>query len=410
MAQFHSIQGGYVPQGTVAELVELWDGIDATALLQRLREYRQVGNRIRGRKGYEPEAYWRAFLALYYLNLDNVNCIVRRLEDDFELRVLCGFTTMPHRTSFNRFFSRLCQHLDLVEQASVGVVEKLRVFYPDLGQQVAIDSTTIPIHSNPNRTVVSDPEAKWGIAHDAAAKKGGKKWVFGYKSHVVADANYEIPLAQIVTTANRGDSPMLPKVMEKAEALHSWFRPKVVIADRGYDSNKNHNGLDAKGIIPIIHIREPSNTEFYDGMYTKLGVPVCLGMVPMDYVGTNPDNGFHLYKCRDEGCHLKDSKQGGILHCDSVVWEDPSTNIRLFGKIRRDSPAWKALYAKRQSIERIFKSLKQGRRLDNKHCVRGHQRIAVHAMMSTLVFQGTVLRNLRAGLTETRRWQVRRVA
>ena len=41
---------------------------------------------------------------------------------------------------------------------------------------------------------------------------------------------------------------------------------------------------------------------------------------------------------------------------------------------------------------------------------RGQQRIAVHAMISTLVFQGTVLRNLRAGLTETRRWQVRRVA
>ena len=72
-------QGGYVPQGTVAELVELWDGIDATALLQRLREYRKVGNRIRGRKGYGPEAYWRAFLALYYFNLDNVNCIIRRL-------------------------------------------------------------------------------------------------------------------------------------------------------------------------------------------------------------------------------------------------------------------------------------------------------------------------------------------
>ena len=54
------------------------------------------------------------------------------------------------------------------------------------------------------------------------------------------------------------------------------------------------------------------------------------------------------------GCPLKNSRKGGILYCDTEVWEDPRRNIRLFGIIRRDSPEWKEFYTKRQAVERVF--------------------------------------------------------
>ena len=128
----------------------------------------------------------------------------------------------------------------------------------------------------------------------------------------------------------------------------------------------------------------------------------------MYYVRSDPDKG-HLYQCRAEGCHLKNSNRGGIRHCDSEVWEDPSKNIRLFGVIRRNGPEWKALYEKRQAIERVFKSLKESRRLES-HCVRGLRQITLHAMMSTLAFQATALVRVMAGEADLIRWMVRRVA
>ena len=126
---------------------------------------------------------------------------------------------------------------------------------------------------------------------------------------------------------------MLPQVMEKTGALYDWWKPKIAIGDRGYDSNANHNWLDERGIIPIIHIREPSNKQFYDGIYTKEGIPTCLGGVPMEYVETDLVTGHHLYICAEGGCHLKGSNKGRITYCDSEVWQDPSSNIRLFGKV-----------------------------------------------------------------------------
>ena len=133
--------------------------------------------------------------------------------------------------------------------------------------------------------------------------------------------------------------------------------PREAIADRGYDSVANHHALwDGHGIIPIIHIRRSSNGEtLQDGLYTTKGVPTCLGMVPMKYVGTDK-KARYVYRCREEGCELNESNQGGVRHYDTIYRQDPLKNIGLFGVIRRNGRRWKNLYKKRQAIERIFKN------------------------------------------------------
>ena len=128
----------------------------------------------------------------------------------------------------------------------------------------------------------------------------------------------------------------------------------------------------------------------------------------MEFVRSDPERG-HLYRCNPKGCRLTGSLSGGIRHCDTEVWEDPTRNVRLFGAIRRDGPEWKALYAKRQAIERVFKSMKESRRLE-RHCVRGLRQITLHAMMSVLAFQATALVKLRTGQADMMRWMVRKVA
>ena len=320
---------------------------------------------------------------------------------------MCGFSQLPHRTTFNRFIKRLADHQDLIEEAMASLTNELADALPGFGEKIAIDSTTIRTHANPNRKVVSDPEASWTAKTSARAKKGGKDWYFGYKSHTLADATYNIPIVGFTTTASRNDSPELPVLLDQARREHSWFKPKFVMADRGYDSTANHRAVLARGAVPIIAIRNPTNGEkFHEGIYSNEGAPACMGMKPMEYVRSDPDKG-HLYRCSLEGCHLKERK--GVRYCHDSVWENRTDNPRLFGPIRRGSPEWKNLYSLRQSIERVFKSLKQSRRLES-HCIRGLRSISLHATMSVLTFQATVLVRLGADEAENLCWMVRKVA
>ena len=393
---------GSIPQDYLGELAGVFSSLDDAALLARLQEYRPTG-----RQGYPIKALWRAYVGSFVLNLPHTNALIRRLEDEPRFRTLCGFGDLPHRRTFNRFIRRLSHHADLVEATFVDLTHQLKALIPGLGNEVAVDSTTVRSHCNPNRKRISDPEASWTAKNSPRAKEGGKEWHHGYKVHMVADANYGVPLAHLVTTAKRGDSPELPAVIAWAEALYPWFKPSAVIADRGYDSTSNHEHLHGKGIVPVIHIRRSkAHDGLHEGIYTKDGVPTCLGQIPMEYVRSDPEMG-HLYRCK--GCHLADSMSGGIRHCDTEVWEDPSQNIRLFGVVRRGSQEWKDLYTKRQAIERVFKSMKESRRLE-RHCIRGLRQVTLHAVMSALTFQATVLVRLQAGETDLMRWMVRKVA
>ena len=412
MASIYSTRDGLRPQPLGAD--GLWDQravLDtaseaAAPLLARLWAYRW-----NARPGYPLRALWRSYVASFHLNLPHTNALIRRLQEDAELRDLCGFgNTLPHRSTFNRFIQRLSYHSDLVESALASVTNKLREHLPDLGETVAVDGTTVRTHSNPNRRRkdISDPEASWTAKNAARAKEGGKEWHFGYKSHAVADVKYGVPLGQIVTTASRNDSPELPPVIEHTKALHPWFRPKVVIADRGYDALSNHEYLWEQKAIPVIHMRKPSHAKFHKGIYTEKGVPTCIGQVPMHYMGSHPEKGY-LYRCRPEGCHLKGKLSGGSHHCADWVFEDPKSDPRLFGVIRRDGPEWKDLYRQRQAIERVFKSMKESRRLE-RHCVRGLRQIRLHVLMSTLAFQATALVRVLAGEGEWMRWMIRKVA
>ena len=79
-----------------------------------------------------------------------------------------------------------------------------------------------------------------------------------------------------------------------------------------------------------------------------------------------------------------------------------------FGPVRQGSPEWKSLYRRLQAVERIFKSMKESRRLE-RHFVRGLRKVSLHAAMSALGFTVTFLVKLLAG-EDRPRWMVQRVA
>lgn len=128
----------------------------------------------------------------------------------------------------------------------------------------------------------------------------------------------------------------------------------------------------------------------------------------MEYGETNAA-GHPLYRCQPAVCPLRGSFRGGIRHCDTEYWQDPQEDIRLFGAaIRRDRPEWRALYAKRWSVARLFSALQDSRSLETHH-VRGLRRITLHILMAFLTCQAQVLVNLPAGDKKGMRRMKRRI-
>ena len=106
---------------------------------------------------------------------------------------------------------------------------------PDFGKSVAIDSTDLKAWSNGAKKPASDPDASWTAKTDTAGKK---KYFYGYKLHVMADTQYEIPIVAKLTTASIHDSRIASPLLSQARFTYSRFHPQYVICDAGYSSKE----------------------------------------------------------------------------------------------------------------------------------------------------------------------------
>ena len=84
-------------------------------------------------------------------------------------------------------------------------------------------------------------------------------------------------------------------------------------------------------------------------------------------------------------------------YCDaSDFWLDPQDNLRAVGVVARASPEWKQRYARRQSIERMFGSMKRSRLL-NRHQFMKRRKLETHINLSVLTYLATMLTRALAG-------------
>ena len=336
----------------------------------------------------------------YLLNERFTVGFIERLRSSPRLQQICGLNSIPSESTFSRFFSLLSDTAN-IDSLIAEMVGKLKARLPDLGKDLAVDSTDIEAYANPNHTPVTDSDATWGRrTTKAKSSKGAKKTepFFGYKMHALNDVVYGAPLAHVLLPANRNDSPQLPGLVRKAQGMYAWLKTKHLMADRGYDSQANHTFLVGQGVTPIIHIRKPTADDgLYDGLYNKKGAPVCDGKTPMDFLGTDPKTGRHLFRCQPAGCRLKARSRLMARYCNTTAhWEDPASNLRVLGVVSRSDPQWRRLYRRRQVIERMFSSLKRSRLL-NKHQYVRKRKIEMHAGLSVLTYLATMLARVRAG-------------
>ena len=394
----YSENGLYCQSPLAEELREIFDSVPFQKLVKRLRAHRWTG-----RPGYNPETILKAVLVGYYKSIGTLAELARYLEDHREIASVCGFREdepTPSRSTFSRFISRLTKHQDLLDECLKSMADGLKNLLPDFGKVVAIDCTSVPSYSNPDNKPVSDAEAGW-IVREGSERK---KWEFGYRLHLIVDANWELPIAKEVTLAGENEKKATLPLLKKAKENLSWFKPDAVIADKAYDKYDHYEAIvkhfDAEPIIK--HVKH-SNYEL-----TGLpAAPICPAGLPMIYRSWDAKKGLQYqcpYKAGRAICPLTD---GCTI---KMAWIRPVKDYRRFGyHIDRGSEEWQALYHKRVAAERCNSRLKETRRL-SKHQFRGFERISVHATLAVLSMMAVALSKAKAGQFEKVRVCARKVA
>ena len=321
----------------VGELTSLFDTIEN----DRLADWLSTPITRRGPKGNTTKALLRITLASYYLSHDSLSDTVRQLQNNLTLANWClEGAEVPSRSTLSRFNKRLDKHHDLLQAMLAKQADMLHARLPGFGQHIAIDSTTVYTHSNPDHKDSIDKDASW-TAKGYKVGSNQKQWSFGMKLHMAVDATYELPISMYVTTAKSADSQNLSPLLESARNNLEWFDPETVLADKGYDALHNYKTIvEEYHATPVIPIRA-----MHPGA-----------------------------KKRRAGTELRTA-------------------------IDRDSEEWKRLYAYRTSVERCFGRLKEHRRLE-RHCFQGLPRITTHCLLSVIVLQAKALAQSEGNLNQ----------
>lgn len=164
----------------------------------------------------------KAFMLLSFRELHSEAELVRYLHVHTMEAQALGFTCVPHRTTFHRFRERYGVLLQRM-------AEELRQMLPS-SRLYGVDAT---LEWKPR-----DPDATWGFS-------ACKQWVEGFKLHLLSDLGLGLPVRVEVTPANKHDSPLLPQLV--AEVGMGDY-----VADKGYDSEINHQAIHAEGGFPAI--------------------------------------------------------------------------------------------------------------------------------------------------------------
>ncbi len=401
----------------------VWSEIENLGDLERLKlvlEYMPDENLMRklekqrkkGRNDYPVRAMWNSILAGVVFQHVSIESLRRELSRNGQLRSMCGFDGLkiPPEWVYTRFLKKLLKHEEEIDEIFRKLVEYLKAEIPDLGKDLAIDSKAIQslsTHFNKNKKEDGrrDNDADFGRKEYKGVRGDGTTWNrivkwFGYKIHLIVDANYELPVEYMITKASASDVKTGHELVDKLDKNHPEITKicETLGADRGYDDAKlNIKLYDQLGIKPVIDTRvmRQEETEYKKNIYyNEKGEVYCYCLE----TGTKREmrcGGFESGRktlkklCPAEHCGIKCAcydkcpYKGGIR----IPLE---TDRRIFIPIDRASYKWEKYYDKRTSVERVNSRLDVSFGFEN-HYIRGMQKMKVRCGLALCVMLAMAL-------------------
>jgi len=425
-----------------------WEDVENLGELERLKLVVQnvpdealmrtlEAQRGKGRNDYPVRAVWNSVLAGVVYQHPSIESLRRELLRNGQLRQLCGFDpvlsarqAVPPSCAYTRFLKNLMGQQDQIDGMFNTLVESLRELLPGFGVDLAGDSKAVETHGNPRGKERQEelkelaPDGRRDVDADFGKKtykgkgKDGTLWEkvvkwFGYKLHLIVDADYELPVAYEVTRASAADNTTMKRMIDDMEEAHPGLLEAAqnFMADKAYDDSKFLEKLwDSHGIRPVVDIRNL----WKDGEETKL-VPHT-GNVLYDYKGQV------FCCCRSDGELRAMAYQGYEADRDSQKWRCPAaaydyecpdkerccgqsqfgrvvripccTDPRVFTPLARPSYTWEREYKKRTSVERVNSRLDVSFGFEN-HFIRGLSKMRLRCSLALVVMLATALGRIR---------------
>jgi hypothetical protein len=357
--------------------------------------------RDRGRDDYPVRAIWNSILAgVIYQHL-SIESLRRELLRNNQLRRLCGFADdkVPTASAYSRFLTNLLNHEALISQIFENLVEECYTLLPGFGMNLALDGKAIRTHARgqgkaKKKDGRKDLDADYGVKKYKGKREDGTTWEkvvswFGYKLHLVIDADYELPVAFSVTAASHSEVKQAHLIVDNLSKSqpHRLETAQYFCADRGYDDTKLILKLwDEFSIKPVIAIRnswldgeETKPLKGYDNIvYDYQGTVYCccpreIKLKEMAYAGFEKQRQALKYRCPAK--HYG-RKCNGEQHCPvkQSIRIPLALDQRIFTPLARSSYKWKDLYKKRTAVERVNSRLDVSFGFEN-HYIRGQKKM-----------------------------------
>lgn len=395
-----------------------------------------------GRDDHPIEAIWNSLLAGIIFEHVSIESLRRELSRNAQLREMCGFNpilgvqAVPSKSSYNRFISKLLRHEPLVREIFDALVKELAAYFPDFGKNLAGDGKAILSFGKPSKKEDGDrrseQEADWGVKTYRGVDNTGKPWEkikswFGFRIHLIVEADAELPVSYAVTKASVGEQPVMRELFVELNNTH----PEIVercdhaMFDKGYDSKENNIDLWNKyGIKPIIDIknmwkdgentRQINSKKVQNVTYDYKGTVFChcptTGEVrKMSYNGFEKNREALKYTCPAlaYGIECQGASQCPIYQKNIRI--PLQEDARIFTPVARSSYKWKVLYNKRTSVERVNSRIDVSFGFE-RHFIKGLQKMKMRCGLALSIMLAVAVGRLRQKHPELMRSLVRAAA
>ena len=382
-----------------------------------------INERGNGRNDYPIRPTWNSLIALILFEHVSIESLIRELKRNAQLRELCGFNPLkgvravPSSMAYSRFLDSLMKHQELIDDIFSSLTELLMEILPGFGKRIAFDGKAIQSLANkkpkfPSNDRRKENDADFGVKTYKGIDDQGNPWTkkkswFGFRLHLICDANYEIPLAFTLTKASKNEQPVMRELVKNYFQKH----PKMIencdygMGDKGYDSQEMICLLWEKfQIKPIIDIRNTwkdtdktrsfSNKKFENATYDYKGNVYCHCMIEsqmrkMVDGGFEKDRNALKFLCPviAKGIDCKSIKTCPIKNGIRVPLKEDK---RIFTPVSRSSHKWKRLYNQRTSIERVNSRLDVSFGFE-RHYIRGMKKMNLRCSLALCIMSSIAL-------------------
>lgn len=383
--------------------------------------------RANGRNDHPIRAMWNSVLAGIVFEHKSMESLRRELSRNAQLREMCGFDPLvgvkavPSKSAYNRFLSSLLVQEPLVREMFDYLVKELMVILPDFGTNLAGDGKAIQSLGKPPKKKDGDSrreeDADWGVKKYHGVDENGKAWEkvkswFGFRLHLVVDADAELPVGYAVTKASISEQPAMTELFSELKTTHPEIieRCDHAMFDKGYDSKDRICELwDKYGIKPIIDIKNMwrdgeaskliNNKNVKNVTYNYKGTVFChcpeTGTIrPMSYGGFEKDRGTLKYICPALafGVECKGAARCPIYNKSIRI--PLEEDRRIFTPVARSSYKWETLYDKRTSVERVNSRIDVSFGFE-RHYIRGLKKMQLRCSLALTIMLAIAVGRLR---------------